>query len=198
MKAVKIVASFLAVLFSVQCLADGDGALLWWMVKPEITVLDQDGSKTVSSAQELGVTDVRVRYISDEGATGYLSFYGLNSDGESVSYYDGSNGMGAELGIGLPASYFGDLSTLSGTQYSFVLELGNYENGSWARTTMVSESKSYSELLANHHISQWDIMDMPEGRGWNPGFYSVVPEPSSGLLTMLGISLLALRRKRRI
>jgi hypothetical protein len=78
------------------------------------------------------------------------------------------------------------------------LELGNYENGSWARTTMVSESKSYSELLANRHISQWDIMDMPEGLGWNPGFYSVVPEPSSGLLTMLGISLLALRRKRRI
>jgi hypothetical protein len=189
----------LSVGLSVDRAVAQDGALLWWMVKPSITVLSEDGSSTTASASELGVTDVRVRYESADGSQrGYLSFYGLDSDGESVSYYDGSSGMGGELGIGLPASYFGDLSGLSGTEYSFVLELGNYENGSWARTTMESERASYSELLENRHIAKWESLSMPDGFAWTPGFYSSVPEPNSAMLTLIGAAILALRRKRMI
>lgn len=176
--------------------AAADGEVLWWTVGENyrsITATAEDGS--VTTAGDLGVTDVRVRYDSDDGASsGYLTFFGINED-ESVSVYDGSAGLGAEYGMGLPAEYFGDLSGLSGTSYSFVIELGNYTDGRWTRTSMESERVSYGDLVSKNHIVEWKH-DYPDyGSAWSPGNYSVVPEPSSGILVLIGGALLALRRR---
>lgn len=177
--------------------AAGNGEVLWYLVGSDyrnITASTGDGGTV--TAGELGVTDARVRYESADGSSlGYLSLFSVNEDG-SVSVYDGSNGLGAEHGTGLPASYFGDLGPLSGTSYNFVLELGNWENGSWTRTSMESEKVSYQALVDDNHITVWEKTAPSYGTPWNPGGYSVVPEPSGGLLMLLGAALLALRRKR--
>ena len=177
--------------------AAAEGEVLWWMVGPDfgsITAKNTEGGKDTTAA-ELGVTDVRVRYESTDGSVGYLSFFGLNEDG-SVTVYDGSTKLGGEYGMGLPAEYFGDLSGLSGASYSFVVELGNYSDGRWTRTSMESEKVSYDTLLAQKHITAWQNASPSYGTPWVAGNYSVVPEPTSGLLTVLGIAFLALRRRR--
>ena len=146
------------------------------------------------TAGELKVTDARVRYQDGSGNTlGYLKLYGLNSNG---TVYELEGAGGAEV----PAMFFGSLSDLAGdlTAYSFVLELGNWDNGNWVHTSMESQAASYESLVANKHISQWHETTPTYGTPWAPTTgYKVVPEPSSGLMLLVGGALLMLRRRRR-
>lgn len=191
-------ALFTAILLSAGlCRASGGGEVLWWLVDTDYESITADaGDGTTVTAGQLGVTDARLRYQSDDGlSSGYLSFFSINDDG-SVTVLDGSGNLGGAHGVGLPAEYFADLSELSGTAYSFVLELGNWENGKWARTSMESEQVSYYTLAANKHISSWAEEAPSYGTPWTPGGFQVVPEPSSGLMILLGVMALGLRRKR--
>lgn len=181
------------------CAADGGGEVLWWLVDTDyrnISGTTEDGGKM--TAGELGVTDARIRYESDDGtSSGYLTLFSVGEDG-SVSVYDGSAQLGADHGVGLPAEYFGDLSGLSGTAYSFVVELGNWIDGRWANTSMESERASYDQLVAAKHITAWENTVPAYGNPWSPDGYSVVPEPSGAMLTLVGWALLLLRRKRGV
>lgn len=178
-----------------------DGEVLWWTVGDDLqSIKAETVDGTVVSAADLNVTDVRIRYDnSTDGSSGYLTFFGINED-KSVSVYDGSAGLGADYGIGIPAEFFGDLSALSGSSasYSFVIELGNYADGRWARTSMQSDPVSYGDLAAMQHISEWKHDFPSSGYAWTPANYSVVPEPSGGILILVGSALLALRRKREV
>ena len=80
---------------------------------------------------------------------------------------------------------------------SFMVELGNWENGEWVGIAH-SQSYTYAELLATSHIIQnWSGPDATPAIGpWVAENYAV-PEPSSGILLLIGGGLLALRRKRR-
>lgn len=196
--------SALIAMFLLPCRlsANEGGVVLWWMIGEDyenITATAADGSGTVT-AGELGVTDMRIRYESDDASdTGYLSFWSVEAD-NSVAYYDGSSGMGGNLGAGLPCEYFGDLGSLSGTAYSFVVELGNYKDGRWAGTAMETDKVKYSELLEAGHIAEWnhDPNSAPAGYYWSPSGFTVVPEPTSGILALVGAALLSLRRGRRV
>jgi MYXO-CTERM domain-containing protein len=195
--------AFMAIIFlSFPLSANEGGMVLWWMVGEDygnITATTMDGTGTVT-ANELNVTDMRVRYESDDASdVGYLSFWSVEAD-NSVAYYDGSSGMGGQLGSGLPSEYFGDLSSLSGTAYSFVVEFGNYKDGSWTGTSMQTDKVKYSDLLAAGHIAEWshDPQSLPNGYYWSPSGFTVVPEPTSGFLALVGVALLALRRGRRV
>lgn len=198
MKAMKSILFFFVTLAASVCGAAEGGEVLWWLVGKDYQSLSgttEDG--TTMTAGELGVTDARIRYTSDDGSSsGYLTMFGVNDDG-SVTVYDGSAGMGGEHGVGLPAGFFGDLSGLSGTSYSFTLELGNWANGQWANTSMESESVSYSALANAGHISKWESTVPSSGYPWKPTSFTVVPEPASGIMVLVGGALLALRRKRR-
>jgi hypothetical protein len=174
--------------------------VLWWMIGSDYQSIVGKNEKTgeTMTAGQLGVTDVRVRYDGSDGTSGYLTLFGVNQDG-SVSVYDGSleMGMGGEHGVGLPAEYFADLGSLSPQDYSFVIELGNWDNGMWSNTAMVSESRTYEELVSLNHIKKWQNTVPTYGQAWTPGNFTVVPEPTSAVLLVFGASLLALRRRRR-
>lgn len=188
----RFVVLFTSLLLSAGALA-GDGEVLWWLVGSDYENISATVNGQTVTAGELGVTDARVRYESNDGlSSGYLTIFAVNADG-SVSVYDGS----VDYGVGLPGWYFGDLSELSGTSYSFVIELGSWESGSWVNTALESERVSYETLADNKHISIWENTVPTDGQPWVPEGYGVVPEPSSGIMTLLGMALLALRRKRR-
>ena len=178
---------------TVSCEAAEGGEVLWWMVgedyKSITGTVTSDGP--TMTAEQLGVTDARVRWQDGSGNKGYLTLYGLDADG-NVHTLDGS------AGVGLPAEFFGDLGSLSGESYSFVLELGNYNEGSWVHTSMESEAVKYETLVANKHISEWRETTPTYGTPWKPTNFTVVPEPSGGLLMLTGCAFLMLRRRRRI
>ena len=169
------------------------GEVLWWMVGKNMA--DVHGTTTdgrTMSAVDLEVTDARIRYEATDGSnqSGYLTLLSLNPVDNTVYEIDGA------AGILVPGQYFADLSGLSGTAYNFIIELGNYSNGSWTKTSMVSAAASYQTLADSRHITKWELMDGSYGTRWNPQTYSVVPEPTGGFLFLVGGALLMLRRKR--
>ena len=190
--AVLMASAFVA---TVSCSAAEGGEVLWWMIGSDyqtgISGTTKEGG--AMTAGELGVKDARIRYQDASGNTlGYLPLYALDGD-NNVHVFPGNEGLG------LPGSYFGDLSDLAGslTAYSFVLELGNYDEGSWVHTSMESEAASYNDLVANKHISEWRETTPTYGTPWKPTNFTVVPEPNSGLMLLVGGAFLVLRRRRR-
>ena len=193
-KAIEIAVLLASVLVaSLSCEAAEGGEVLWWMVGDDldaITGTTKEGAPM--TAGDLGVKDARIRW-ENGSEKGWLTLYGLDSNGQVYSL-EGAGG--AEV----PAMFFGNLSDLAGdlTSYSFVLELGNWSEGSWVHTSMESEAASYNQLVTDKHISQWKETTPTYGTPWQPTTgYTVVPEPSSGLMLLVGGAVLMLRRRRR-
>ena len=79
-------------------------------------------------------------------------------------------------------------------EYAFVIELGNLDGSAWS-TLAVSETVTYADLAANSHIDNVSGYNPNPITPWEAQSY-VVPEPTSGMLVLVGAALLALRRRR--
>lgn len=175
---------------SSRLLAADGGEVLWWMISSTDKITGTDVNGDTYTAAQLGVTDARLRYENTDGSSGYLPLMTLSADGK-VQSYEGA------LGVELPGSYFASLGSFTGASYSFVLELGNWSNGAWVRTTMESSVPvSYDDLKRDEHIAEWRDKTPVYSQPWTPSSFSVVPEPTGGVLMLLGTALLALRRRR--
>lgn len=173
-----------------------DLMVLWWQVGDagdeegyslgEVAVERVNNGGTTTAA-ELGVTHARIK----ETNTGtYLKIMDTDNDGNFLGFTLDS--------IDVPIMWIADVSAFSGEEYAFVIELGNYESGDWS-TLAISETRSYADLSEdekNRAIAKWTNEYAPAYvTPWAPTAY-VVPEPSSGLLVLVGAALLALRRRR--
>lgn len=80
--------------------------------------------------------------------------------------------------------------------YLFTMELGYYDgNGEWFSVAMSSSIDGGT--LMDKFVSTEDMM-VPGHLDWRPDAHVFdVPEPSSGMLVLLGCALMGLRRKRR-
>ena len=208
-KGISRFAALAATLLVSSVCAAGENDVLYWMVDGSAEVTH--GSDTTSidsffSSYEAPADSsfaARIRVTGGniaEGQDVFLSLYnpydGSFEDGTFGIEFDDGSATGY-WGAGVPTgnqSPTGDYS--AGTpEFSFTVEIGNVvEDGSslsWT-TVATSAANSYSSLRDYIH-KQFDI-NPPASAVWTPTSY-VVPEPSGGLLALVGFALLALRRK---
>ena len=207
---IRIAAIAAAILAALACGAADD--VLYWMVDGSATV-DNGGGETSSissffsdygaSADSSFAARVRVTGGDISGDT-FLALY-YSEGGESwmdsgefgVDFSDIGAGY---YGAGVPEGNQSPIGSFSAgsPEYSFVIELGNVVNDgsdNWTWTTVAtSAATAYSSLGEFIHQS----FDLNPGAiaTWSPTTFTAVPEPSGALMSVLGLALLALRRRR--
>ena len=199
----------------------GENDVLYWMVDDSAQVTKDGTSQSISdffsdymsSSDNWSATDssfaARIRVTGgDISGDVFLGLYGR--DEYNVPYIEsGELGMAFDSsgtgywGAGVPdgnQSPSGNYSA-GDPEYSFIVEIGNVlwdENSgtaSWVETVATSAAAAYSTLGA--YIHQTFDINPGQMAVWTETSFNAVPEPSSGLLTVIGFAFLALRRKRK-
>lgn len=143
------------------------GDVLYWIVNEDVA---EDFDYTYAKVKNLD-EGIYLTAISGEGDTGI-------ADIPKEAFADGE-GMFAGL----------DRIQNIGDNYRFLIELYD-DSGLLAH----GEGKSFVELSSSIGIS--GKTEPGELTAWTGGSFKAVPEPTSGLMLLLGTALLALRRKR--
>ncbi len=136
-------------------------------------------------------------------------FWQVNKDGAGPLGWDGNDAQYAVLkattgtladGVDIVAAYdlregtawATDLGTYGNSSYSFFVEL---LNASSSPVYAQKAATSYDNLLSSGYVSA-SALDRPTG-AVSGGFNGAsVPEPTSGVLLLIGGAMLALRRRR--
>lgn len=199
-------------LLTVGVSSAAENDVLYWMVDDTAVVTRTDGT-TATISDYLASPDVavsgsynaaRVRVTGggiQEGQDVFLDLYDVDSGVVNTGY--GSYGVlfsddvGGYWGAGVPTgnqSPSGDYS--AGTpEYSFIVELGNINSDDYSWTTVAkSAAATYSSL--GDYIHKTFNLDPGQTAVWTPTQFQAVPEPSGGLLVLVGVAFLALRRRR--
>lgn len=177
----KIIAS---VLFALSCgvlLAEGD-MYMYWMIDSGSTVKNWGGA--AGSISDIEGLYAKVAVAGSEGT--YLSLY----EQPGISYGGGTVAPVTDV-FGESWPIFANLGDYAGN--TFFLELWTAAEGGTKEYT--SESISYA--AASQYFAQMknNMAAPPEAYGFKT--FTAVPEPTSGLLLLLGVAGLALRRKNK-
>ena len=108
------------------------------------------------------------------------------SDSDKVKLY------GWDDNASLTKTYETNITGYTSETATFYIEVANYENGAY-NVVDTSSPISYSNLADYVHSSMQTISSVTAYTGAQ---YSVVPEPTSGLMLLMGMALVALKRKR--
>ena len=199
------IASLALALLAASVASAGDDAL-YWMVDDSATVNEwwSGGRGEIGIEEFFGTPTEGSAYAARIRVTGgditkdtFLQLYytgGTIDDGEfGVDFEDAGGGY---WGAGVPTGNQSPSQAYSADspEYSFIVELGNIVNDEWT-TIATSEASTYSELRNDYIHPTYDLTPSA-WQIWMPTSFTAVPEPSSGLLTLLGLAVLALRRKR--
>lgn len=178
------------------CLAEGDPVggeyLMYWMV-------DYSGKASEMATQVADKTaEGWINPNRDTGNDFNWSRLVAVVDGEKVTV--GAAELNSLQAGSTADPLVADLSGVSGPITSFAVEFFNYNvlDGSLSLLGW-TESITPDELVANGMIADFRDPKYPQASYavWSPMEFAAVPEPTSGLLLLIGGALLALRRKQR-
>lgn len=139
---------------------------LFWQVDNTTTVAGPNGDQTINYGTDY---NAGVLYWTGSG-TPYQKLEGINFAGTTTT----------------------DISNLNSG--SFYIELGNYNNGNFEAVAH-SEMITYADTAQYRTSFQTAVASMQawSGANFTPG---AVPEPTSGLMVLIGTALLGLKRRR--
>lgn len=182
----------------------GENDVLYWMVDSGATVTPASGG----DAQGIQAFFDGYGASADSWFAARVCVSGGEADGTILDLYDPSSGTafsgvdGVEFmlnegawGAGTPTGNLSPIFAYSaGTpEYRFIVEIGNVTEASGWTTVATSAAATYSEL--QQYIQSFNL-GPSQPAVWTPTQFQSVPEPSGGLLTLMGVALLALRRRR--
>lgn len=136
--------------------------------------------------------------LNEKYAYGRVCVVSMNATSEVLGYL--GDGQGDMLALGSQA-IFSDFGSYGSSEYGFFVEVWNYGVLNTAPTAGdqwyvagVSEIAGYTTLVDALHVAQGSLSQHNVASAWAPTV--AVPEPTSGLLALLGLALLAVRRRR--
>lgn len=162
-----------------------DTAYLYWQV-------NQSGDDKIN----FDIARVGILNASDNTPAADNVYLTTPSDSSTILYAGSADGYNIDTSI---ASLIGSNGTdYNSSAYNFVVELLAYERYTSGNYDVVGRSGPITYNEIKDHIA-YDNMGLPaiEGALSVASFTRVVPEPTSGLMFLVGGALLALRRKRR-
>lgn len=181
---------FLVVVAAVFLANISEAAYLYWQV---------------STSELSGKTDS----VTGESLSGlefnYAQIIAVDSSGKETALMianpmDGTSMATSKMNLSVDGPYAINLSQLSNpAAYSFYIELLNYNNTSYdfvAKSDLNFDKSSYANLVDGKYIDVGDTFQLPQANVWHGGSYTATPEPTSAMLVMFGMGLLALKRKR--
>ena len=201
-------AAFVAALLTVG-VASAEEDVLYWMIDSSATVEKDGVTSSVSSffdnygapansafAARVRVTGGNIQEGQDVFLDLYIPGYGLDEGGGAWGVEFST--AGGYWGAGVPTGNQSPISAYSAgsPEFSFIVELGNIDSSDNWTTVATSAAKAYSDLA--DYIHQTFDINPGQLAVWTPTQFTAVPEPSGGLLTLMGVALLALRRKRLV
>ena len=201
-------AAFVAALLTVG-VASAEEDVLYWMIDSSATVEKDGVTSSVSSffdnygapansafAARVRVTGGNIQEGQDVFLDLYIPGYGLDEGGGAWGVEFST--AGGYWGAGVPTGNQSPISAYSAgsPEFSFIVELGNIDSSDNWTTVATSAAKAYSDL--GDYIHQTFDINPGQIAVWTPAQFTAVPEPSGGLLTLMGFAVLALRRKRLV
>ena len=159
--------------------AFADSYLYWMLEESDSMSWANNKAPTNYDSARIGVLD------SSYSNVGYLNLY--TGNGDAIS---GNALTGIDKAVGSAGTYAKFDSQTTG--YSFYIEL-------LSSSKYVGRSEIFTyDALSNYITSNIGGTSSPSAGSWAPTSFTTapVPEPTSGLLMLFGLSALALRRKR--
>lgn len=113
------------------------------------------------------------------------------------SYLNSADYDGVSILANGDGATYADVSSYSSGSYSFFVELLNYENSNWSIVGH-SDTLTYQDLVTSGYITTGGIAAPSVATApFGLSEQYEIPEPTSGLLLLMGASMLALRRRRK-
>lgn len=87
-----------------------------------------------------------------------------------------------------------DAAYMDGEKYAYYIEIVANSANPYSLVA-VSEQLTYAQLVSQGAVYENNEMGTPSLVAWTGGSFSAAPEPTSGLLLLIGVGLLGLKRK---
>ena len=177
--------------------ADGLEVLVWQFQGNE--TVNRNGTQVGAFGLIGDAIDVRIAYDNGSGTTGYLNWWDGNETTPPPTF-SSTPLLVTDNEDDLPVTWYADITPSAATDYAgytFTVELGNWDETehTWTVQAVSSTPASYDSLA--RHIQSWtDSAGTHSVMAWTPSY--AVPEPTSGLLLVLGAAALGLRRRRNV